>query len=68
MRDQKWTEEQVEKALDKSGRMPMILRGKARSKIERALQEENARLREQNRQAQKQRRSLSSVLNSLSHR
>ncbi len=66
MRDQKWTDERIEKTLEKSGRMPMMLRGKARSKIERALLEENARLREQGKEAQKQRRGLSSILSSLS--
>jgi hypothetical protein len=66
MRDQKWTDERIEKALEKSGRMPMMLRCKARSKIERALLEENARLRQQGKETEKQRSTLSSILSSLS--
>jgi len=67
MRDQKWTDERVEKALEKSGQMPMVLRGKARRKIEQALLEENTRLHQQSKQSQKQRRNLSSILASLSN-
>lgn len=66
MQDQKWTDERIEKVLGKSGQMPMMLSGKARSKIARALLEENTRLRQQSKETQKQRRNLSSILSSLS--
>ena len=67
MQDQKWTDERVEKALEKSSRMPIILRSKARSKIEQALLQENTRLQRQCKRPQKQRRGLSSILASLSN-
>lgn len=67
MQDSKWTDERVIAALGKSGRAPMVLSSKSRSKVQRALFEENARLREQNEPVQKPRRSITALLATLSH-
>jgi hypothetical protein len=66
MQENKWTDEKLTDTLEKSGRLPFVLSRKSRSKIQRALLEENARLGRQE-QLQKRRR-LSSVLASLSNR
>ena len=66
MENQKWTDERTITTLAKSGQTTLFLSNKSRAKIQRALFEENARLREARKPAQKPRRGLSGLLASLS--
>lgn len=67
MQNQKWTDERLDAALAKSGQTTMLLSSKSRSKVQRALLEENARLREKSKPMEKPRRGLSALLASLSN-
>jgi hypothetical protein len=67
MQNQKWTDERLEAVLAKSGQTTILLSSKSRGKVQRALLEENARLREQNNSAQKPRRGWSALLAALSN-
>lgn len=67
MQDSKWTDERVIAALGKSSRAPMVLNSKSRSKVQRALFEENARLREQNKPSHKPRRGITALFAALSN-
>jgi hypothetical protein len=66
MQEKEWTDERVIKALEKSGRHTLFLSHKSRSKIEKALMQENERLRSQ-KPTQKQRSALSRLLASFSN-
>lgn len=66
MKDQKWTDERIEEALVKSGRLNMSLNRKSRKKIEQRLLDENARLRNQ-KQSQKSNQGLTRLLASLTN-
>lgn len=67
MQNQKWSDERLEAVLAKSGQTTMFLSNKSRSKVQRALLEENARLREQDKQAEKPRRGLSAMFAALTN-
>lgn len=66
MKDQKWTDERIEEALVKSGRLNLSLNRKSRKKIEQRLLDENARLRNQ-KQSQKSNQGLTRLLASLTN-
>jgi hypothetical protein len=66
MQQSNWSEDDVVKALEKSGKHTFRLSNKSRAKVAQALVQENTRLTSQKTE-QKQRRGLSRVLASLSH-